>query len=99
MESALRVRAAIDVGEYERYVIAKYFSVAATTETEKTRTRATRAQVRRFLNAAIRGAVDEQSALLLNRAQGAATRLKNPRGHVVPERLREPDEKQRRIAW
>lgn len=86
----MKVHMVLDVGAYERFVIAKYFHDAK-------RGRATRLQVQRFAKAALRSAVREQAEMLHGRAKGTAQRLGNPADDS--ERLAEPREKQRSLAW
>ena len=95
----MRVRLTLDVNDYQRFVVAKYFQPAGS-GADKTRLRATRKQIRRFIEAAFRTAVQEQARELPSpRSRAAAERLKLPRGHREQETLPPPKEQQRSIPW
>lgn len=66
----MKVRLTIDVGAFERFVIARYYESGA-----KARSRATRQQVRRFALAALRSATVDRAADMRGRPGGAARRL------------------------
>lgn len=70
----MKVRLVIDADEHARFVIAKYFAPVGDAR-DRVRRRATRAQVRRFVLAALRTHVREQAGNLGGRSRGAATRL------------------------
>lgn len=94
----MKVRLVLDVNAFERYVIARYFRPVAINAipTDRTRTRATRKQVRRFVTAALKSAVREQAQDVLDaRARTVADRLRLPKGHCTDEHLTEPKEKQK----
>lgn len=74
----MKVRITLDVDEYERFVIARYFGAAAADQKDRARPRATRAQCRRFARAAVRSMVREQAAGLYGRARTTAQRLLDP---------------------
>ncbi len=98
----MKVRLVLDVNAHARYVIAKYFAPAAPREerADRTRTRATRRQVKRFAKAVIQSAVREQAEMLHGRARYTAQGLaavEDAFGGV--EYLTEPREKQRSLAW
>ena len=93
----MKVRIRLDVGEYERFVIAKFFHPAGQGR-DGIRLRATRAQVQRYVRAAIRRAVDDQAREMAGRSRAAARRLKDGvTGGVEP--LPEPTEQQRDLQW
>lgn len=73
----MKVQLSLDVDERTRYVIAKYFAAAGDSK-DKARTRATRAQVRRFAAAALQVAIKERAASLHRRQRATADRLGNP---------------------
>lgn len=93
----MRTRLTLDIGDYERFVIAKYFSRAPEQPNDKLRTRARRKQVVRFAQAALRAAVREQAENLRGRERTTARRLANPQ--VKDEELVRPDERQPTLAW
>jgi hypothetical protein len=95
----MKTRLLIDVGDYERYVIARYFAVAPTSARDQRRPRATRAQVKRFVQAALRTAVREQVTQLRQRQRTTAARLAEGRSVAAPEELVDPPEKQPSLAW
>jgi hypothetical protein len=90
----MKTRLLIEVGDHERYVIARYFGAAAVHVRDKKRPRATRAQVKRFVEAALRTAVKEQADRLRSRARATARRLAEGRPVPEAETLPEPAEKQ-----
>lgn len=94
----MKVRLTLDVDAYQRFVIAKYFRPVPATRADRTRTRATRAQVKRFAEAALRSAVKEREGELDAKGRSAARRLREP-ALVQGELLREPREKQRGLVW
>ena len=51
----MKVRLSLDFNDYARYVIAKFYAPAATSAQDKARPRATRHQVRRFVEAHLLG--------------------------------------------
>lgn len=83
-----------EVDEYSRYVIARFFRPV---DEKKTRTRATRKQVRRFIGAALNSAVNEQRVILDPKGRATAKRLRDPKAQT--ETLPEPPEKQTSIRW
>ena len=89
---AVKVRLTLDVGDYERYVIAKYFGEASTEVKDRERYRATRKQVTRFTYAALRSAVRDQKERLRGRQRTIAQRLAD--GKAVGETLAPPRERQ-----
>jgi hypothetical protein len=94
----MRTRLTLDVSAFDRYVVARYFAVAATDRRDKVRTRATRAQVKRFVQAALRSAVKEQAALLRGRrSRGTVARLQVALQSA--EELVAPVEQQQSLAW
>ena len=94
----MKTNLTIDVDEHARFVIAKFFAVAASAGIDKTRTRATRAQVRRFVNAAVRTAIKDAERDLRPRSRAAARRLADP-SQRTREMLPEPRDQQRNIQW
>lgn len=91
----MKVRLALDVNAFERFIIAKYFRPAASDPVDKTRTRATRKQVKRFVTAALKSAVKEQAQDILDaKGRAVADRLRLPKSEYV-EFLSEPKEKQK----
>ena len=98
-EASVKVRLLVEVGDYERFVISKYWAPVSA-GIDRTRTRGTRAQVRRFISAALKSAVKEQASAFRGRTRSAARRLQQPEGHRTTESLlREPDEKQQALTW
>ncbi len=96
----MKARVLVEVGDYERYVIARYFAAAATERRDKTRTRATRAQVVRFVRGAIRSAVREQrDALPSRRMRAYAKRLQEAAPAMGADELVPPVEQQPSLAW
>lgn len=95
----MRVRLALDVDEQARYIIAQYYKPVdpVRTKADKTRRRATRKQVTRFVLAALRTAIREQAHELPALARTIARRLGDPA--IDGEVLAEPKEKQRTLAW
>lgn len=94
----MKVRLLLDVGDYERLVIAKYWAPVGK-GLDRTRTRATRAQVRRFVLASLRSAVKEYVAMLPERSRTIARKLADrTETGEAPEVLREPQEKQPWLA-
>lgn len=69
----MRVRLSVDVDDLDRYLIARHFRTA---EGGKPRTRATRAQVRRFLIVALNTVLGDQAQAARGRAKGVVRRLK-----------------------
>lgn len=96
----MKVRLTLDVDAHQRYVIARYFRPAAASDkrADRTRTRATRTQVKRFVETAVRSAVKEREDELDAKGRTAARRLREP-VPVQGELLIEPREKQRGLAW
>ena len=99
MEEAVKVLLGLDVDDYARYVIAKYFVPAATTKQDKLRARASRAQVRRFVEAAIQTAVRTQQQSLRKRYLTTAARLAEGRQRVTVDLLPPTAEEQRSLQW
>lgn len=96
----MKVHLTLDVDAAARFVIARYFGIAAPLETtNRTRSRATRKQVRRFAIAAVRTAVMEQRENLSGRSRAVAQRLFDGGGHVAQETLTPPAEQQQGIPW
>lgn len=95
----MKVRLLLEVGDYERFVIAKFFSPAAVAGTaDRTRLRATRAQVRKFVRGALRLTVrDHAQELRSMKARATAKRLEA--GAVPEEMLPAPKEQQRSLVW
>lgn len=93
----MKARLTITVGDYERFIIARYFRLP----NGKRRTRATRMQVKRFVLAALRSAVREQAEDILDaRGKAMAQRLQTPTDDAPGvEFLTEPREKQRSLTW
>ena len=92
----MKVWLRLDVDEHARFVIARYFRPVDAT---KTRTRATRGQVRQFARAALYSAVCDQAETILDgRGKAVAQRL---RGTETPEQetLTPPREQQRSLTW
>lgn len=90
----------LTVGPWERYVIARYWGVTATSPRDKARTRATRSQVRAFTHAALRAAVKEQADALRGREKATASRLSKPReDESNDDDLRRPREHQLNLTW
>ena len=94
----MKVRLSLDVDAYTRYVIARYFRLPYETTSKKRRVRATRAQVRRFVLAALRTSVHEQAGELDAMGRTIAAKLMTPidDGPGI-EFLAEPREKQRNL--
>jgi hypothetical protein len=92
----MKVRLTIEVGDRARFVVAKYWAPVSS-GADRTRTRASRAQVRRFIEAALRTAINDQAAALRGRSRATAKRLAEPK--VEPETLREPAEQQMSISF
>lgn len=67
----MRVRLTLDVDELTRYVVARHFRV----EDGSKRTRATRGQVKRFVDRAVRDAVADRLGTMGGRARAVARRL------------------------
>lgn len=89
----MKVHLTLDVDAAARFVIARYFGIAALPDTrDRIRSRATRRQVRRFAVAALRTAVMEQRENLQGRSRAAAQRLFDGGGHVAQETLTPPAE-------
>lgn len=80
----MRVRVTVTVGDRSRYVIAKYFGSRGA--------RATRAQVRAFVESALVSGVRQHGDDLSRRQRAAAARINSDGGESEP--LREPSEKQ-----
>lgn len=94
----MRVRVTLSVGDYERFVIAKYFSRAARPDTpDRRRRRATRVQVRRFVRAALEKAITDQARDLPTRTRTTARRL--AQGRPPREALPPLKEEQRSLIW
>ncbi len=93
----MKTRILLTVNEFERYVIARYWGVAASTPQDKTRTRATRQQGREFAHAALRAAVKEQAEALRGREKATAKRLAQPQSDDTV--LVRPDEHQLNLTW
>lgn len=90
----MKVRLLLDVSDVQRYVIAKYYATADA-EQGVSRARATRSQVRRFAQAALRRAVEDRVVELAKRQRTTTERLRQPKGHRDPEILPEARELQR----
>lgn len=96
----MKVNLSVDVDDRDRYTIAKYFALCSEVPADRTRVRATRAQVRRFLKGALRSAIKEQVANLRGREKATAARLaEGPRAVVETEELKPPREKQESLVW
>lgn len=98
----MKVRITIDVDDYARFVIAKYFAVAAAKDTtDGQRVRATRAQVKRFLTSALKTAIKEQEDGLRGRTRGAARKLREGKsdGPVVEPLRPSTSEHQQSLRW
>lgn len=93
----MKVHLTLDVSGHERYAIAKYFAVAATTTPDKQRTRATRKQIRRFAAAALRTCVKDLVREMSPRQHQHAVALAE--GLPVRDTLPEPREQQRVLQW
>ena len=78
----MKVRLMLDIDDHTRYVIAKYYRAAIISSDaprgDRTRTRATRAQARRFVVAALRRCVINQARDLDARSRAVAKRLLGP---------------------
>ncbi len=95
----MKVRLTLDVGAHERYVVAKYFAPAAKDGTaDRRRLRASRAQVRRFVAAALRSAVRDHVERLRGKSRGTAHRLEAGAGGDG-ETLTLPPSPQRSLEW
>lgn len=94
----MKVHLVLDVGDYERFVIARYFAVAAIEKRDRKRRRATRAQVKRFVSAALKTHVKEVARELRPRSRAAATRLATP-SPETPEVIAPPKELQQNLSW
>ena len=98
----MRVRLTLEVDDHQRFVIAKFFAPAAAGKTDRQRTRATRAQVKRFVLAALRKAVKDQAQELPSRrSRTIAQRLENGsrKRANTGELLPAPREEQRPLQW
>ena len=92
----MKVCLTLDVGDYDRYVIAKFFAPVETTAAGKSRLRATRSQVRRFAQSALATAVKMQAQDLPSRSRSTARRLEAGTARVH-ETLPPPSEEQRHL--
>ncbi len=96
----MKARLLIEVGDYERYVIARYFAVAAPDAKGKKRTRATRQQVIKFVHGALKMAVTEQREALRGRQRAHARKLaESPSPTTKHDDLARPAEQQPSLAW
>lgn len=94
----MKVRAVVNVNERQRLVIAKFFAAAAPADSrDAVRTRATRRQVKRFLDHALEQAVAEYTQVLRGRTRAAAARLALPAG-TEPEQLPLPEPKEKQLS-
>lgn len=87
----MKVRLTLEVDEFERFVIAKYFAPV----TDKKTSRAPRKQVMTFAKGAVRSAVLEHVTILRGRPHATANRLKDGSPKPITEELKKPDESQR----
>lgn len=94
----MRVKITVEVDAADRYVVAAYFRPVATDKKDKVRSRATRAQVRRFVQGALRSAIKEQAGSLHGHTRATARRLREGRTGE-PEALVPPPEQQGSLAW
>lgn len=92
----MKTRLTLNVDDHARLVIAKYFAPVSH-GADRTRTRATRAQVRRFAEAAVATAVREHATVLRGRTLAAAYRLLS--GNKSSETLAPPDGWQQGVLW
>lgn len=88
----MKVRMTLDVDAYTRYVIARYFGTVSPTPADRRRGRATRAQVKRFVQGAIATAAREYAANMHGKPKATATRLRA--GAPEPKGLEPPAEEQ-----
>lgn len=88
----MKTRMLVEVGAFERYVIARYFSASDGVS----RTRATRAQVRRFVAAAVQAQVRDLAADMRGKQRGTSDRLRLARDGAspAPERVRPRTERE-----
>lgn len=96
----MKTRITLTLSDYERYVIARYWGVAATEAKDQKRPRATRNQVRAFAHAAIKAAVKEQADAMRGRQKSTVERLKQ--GKPEPDNVLElvrPRERQPNLVW
>jgi len=82
----------LDVDDLTRFVVAKHFR--AIQNDGKKRTRATRAQIRLFAQAALRDAVSDRLATMGGRARATANRLKKGTQFERPTHAPLSDERQ-----
>ena len=96
----MKVWVRFDLDAFDRFVIARYWS-SVSSGLDTTRRRATRAQSRRFVLAAIRTAVNQHADDLRGRHGKTARRLANARETTGAqgETLRPPIEEQRSLRW
>lgn len=89
----MKVQISLSVGDYERYVVAMYYRPASIKPVDRTRTRATRVQVRKFVQAALRSSLKEQADALCGKQRRHALRLSDSADHVS-DLLIQPRERQ-----
>lgn len=94
----MKVRVVVDVGDYERFVIAKFWAPVGTA-IDKKRSRATRAQVRRFALAMLRRAVKDHERDLAPRSRKSATRIAAGAPPQAVEQVPAQNDNQRRLTW
>lgn len=94
----MKVRLALDIGDFERFVIAKYYSGAASADRDKIRRRATRKQVTRFIHAMLRTSTRGLAANLPAKSRAAARKIETPLSGFS-ETLALPDDDQRSFPW
>ena len=97
----MKVRLTLEVDDHQRFVIAKFFAPAAAGKTDRERTRATRAQVRRFAIAALRKVVKDQASELRSQRSRAAARRLTDGAQPVPlaDAIPSPREEQGNLQW
>lgn len=95
----MKVRLSLDFNDYARYVIAKFYAPAATSAQDKARPRATRHQVRRFVEAALSTTIRAHAKNLRTRSRKTAERLEAGTPQITVETLPSPQEEQRSLQW
>ena len=95
----MKVRLLIDASEFDRFVVAKYYAGVATSETDKIRTRATRRQMRRFIESMLRTVTRDLAKNLPARSYAAARHLEEPLTSYLEPTLALLERDQRSFPW
>ena len=94
----MKVNLTHTIDDWERYVVAKFLAPASTTRVDKERTRASRAQLKRFIRGAVRTAVLAAERQLPMRQYRRASKLRA--GDLKEARaLKLTDDQQRALQW